>query len=66
MIAKIRGCIFEWLFGLWLVSYLLNGFGYTHFELGSLWQGVVILISFLGRYWIASKYNSEDKVEPKI
>lgn len=59
-----RDNIFELFLTLWVFSYLANGFGLTKFELASIWQGCTILIGFLGKHWIDSKYNSPNGESP--
>lgn len=62
----IRDNVLEFMFCLWVISYVCNGLGYTKFELNSLWQGVTIMIGFIGSYWIKSKYNSEEGKDPHL
>lgn len=65
MIETLRKNIFELMFCLWLVAWVGNGLGYTHFDLASVWQGVTILCTLLGKWWVDSKYNSAENVPPK-
>lgn len=56
----------------WLFGYWSNGLYGTHFEINSCWQGLAGIVTGLGglatmaaKYYIDSKYNSNDGVKPE-
>ena len=56
----------------WLFGYWSNGLYGTHFEINSCWQGLAGIVTGLGglatmaaKYYIDSKYNSNDGEKPE-
>lgn len=56
----------------WLFGYWSNGLYRTHFEINSCWQGLAGIVTGLGglatmaaKYYIDSKYNSNDGEKPE-
>lgn len=56
----------------WLFGYWSNGLYETHFEINSCWQGLAGIVTGLGglatmaaKYYIDSKYNSNDGEKPE-
>lgn len=56
----------------WLFGYWANGLYGTHFEINSCWQGLAGIVTGLGglaamaaKYYIDSKYNSNDGEKPE-
>ena len=56
----------------WLFGYWSNGLYGTHFEINSCWQGLAGIVTGLGglatmaaKYYIDSKYNSDNGEKPE-
>lgn len=56
----------------WLFGYWSNGLYGTHFEINSCWQGLAGIVTGLGglatmaaKYYIDSRYNSNDGEKPE-
>lgn len=71
MMAFLAMVMFSWLVGFWT-----NGLLGTTFDLGSCWQGISAVVSGMtgvatlagtkyARYYLDSKYNSEDGERPR-
>ena len=69
-------CFLSFVMFSWGAAFWLNGLLDMHFDLGSCWQGIAAvttgLVTVAGfaalpyvRWWISSKYNSEEGMNPE-